>query len=283
MKRIICAFLAVTAAFSLYACTKNDVEENPLDSVTAAQETTVPETTASETTVPETTVPETTAPETTVPETTVPETAAPETAAPETAAPAPPPPVIPDEPAVIKGSLFIGDSRTVGLEYYAEIGGADFFASTGMNVFRVLTDVLFVENYGDATLERLLSDVHYEKIYIMLGINEIGYDHTFVANKFGEIISRIRALQPDAVIYIEANLRIVKSRSDSDPVYNNAQMNDLNERMASFADGDRIRYIDVNPLYDDGTGALDSAYTFDDFHLQSQYYPQWGAWLASVS
>lgn len=279
MKKLMCVILAVLMTAGLCGCVKNTDREKE---TTAEKTETVPVTTGDVTTQ-EVTTEEVTTEEVTTEETTeAPETLPPETESPETDPPAPPP-VVPTEPAVINGSLFIGDSRTVGLEYYADIGGADFFASTGMNVMRVLTDVLFVESFGDTTLDGLLKARSYEKIYVMLGINEIGYDHSFVERKFGEVLDAIRAAQPDAVIYIEANLRIVRSRSDTDPIYNNTQMNDLNSRMASFADGDRIRYIDVNPLYDDGAGNLDYRYTFDDFHLQSQYYPQWGAWLAEVS
>lgn len=73
-----------------------------------------------------------------------------------------------------KDVLFIGDSRTVGLFEYGQIEGANFFANTGMNVYNVREKTVSVSNLGNVTLDKLLSSKQYGKIYLMLGINELG-------------------------------------------------------------------------------------------------------------
>ena len=48
--------------------------------------------------------------------------------------------------------LFIGDSRTVGLMEYAGLDTANFFATSGMSSFKVLSEEVSVPNVGKVTL-----------------------------------------------------------------------------------------------------------------------------------
>lgn len=38
-------------------------------------------------------------------------------------------------------------------------------------------------------------------------------------------------------------------------------------------------YIDVNSLFDDGQGNLDSKYSVDNAHIMGKYYTVWAEWL----
>lgn len=247
---------------------------------------TTPETKTEETTVaPETTIPETeppvTEPPVTEPETTIPETTVPETE-PETE------PLTVDNvpqasPEQFNSSLFIGDSRTVGLRDYANLGNATVFATKGMNVFRVANESVDVPGYGKTDLNGILGAKKYEKIYIMLGINEIGYNPNAVINKYTEIVDMVKAAQPDAKIYIQANLHITAERSGADAVYNNTKLNALNDGMKALTNGVNILYMDANTIFDDESGCLNTAYASDDFHLIAHYYTVWANWIAHNS
>ena len=192
-------------------------------------------------------------------------------------------PVGKGNPAVFDNCLFIGDSRTIGLSQYGDLGNADVFATRGMNVFRVFKETVDVPGHGAVTLEGLLSGSKYSKVYIMLGINEIGYNTDSVLKTYSNAVSRIRELCPGAKIVICANLHIVYTRSASDSVYNNTILNSLNAGMKALANGGDIVYVDVNPLFDDANGALRPDITVDDFHLMGQYYAVWSAWLSENS
>ena len=154
-------------------------------------------------------------------------------------------------PVSMNDTLFIGDSRTVGIREYSGLKDADFFCSVGLNIFDATNETLSVENVGDVTLSSLLSQKKYTKIYIMLGINEVGYPHSSIVDKYSKVLDMIKAKQPDASIFIEANLHVSKSRSDSDSVVNNAAINDLNTKLSALADGSRVFYIDANSIFDD--------------------------------
>lgn len=184
-------------------------------------------------------------------------------------------------PVSMNDTLFIGDSRTVGIREYSGLKSADFFCSVGMNVFDVTGESLSVDGVGNVTLSQLLSKKQYSKIYIMLGINEVGYPHSSVVDKYSKVLDLIKEKQPNASIIIEANLHVSKSRSDSDKVVNNAAINDLNTKLSALADGSKVFYIDANTIFDDASGCLSSDMTSDGTHLYAKYYPTWVEWIST--
>lgn len=184
-------------------------------------------------------------------------------------------------PVSMNDTLFVGDSRTVGIREYSGLKGADFFCSVGMNVFDVTGESLSVDGVGNVTLSQLLSKKQYSKVYIMLGINEVGYPHSSVVDKYSKVLDLIKEKQPNASIIIEANLHVSKSRSDSDKVVNNASINDLNTKLSALADGSKVFYIDANTIFDDASGSLSSDMTSDGTHLYAKYYPTWVEWIST--
>ena len=184
-------------------------------------------------------------------------------------------------PVSLNDTLFVGDSRTVGIREYSGLKGADFFCSVGINVFDVTGESLSVDGVGNVTLSQLLSKKQYSKVYIMLGINEVGYPHSSVVDKYSKVLDLIKEKQPNASIIIEANLHVSKSRSDSDKVVNNASINDLNTKLSALADGSKVFYIDANTIFDDASGSLSSDMTSDGTHLYAKYYPTWVEWIST--
>ena len=175
--------------------------------------------------------------------------------------------------------LFIGDSRSVGLKTYAPKEGATYFVSEGLNVYKLDEQLLNVDNIGKTTLKDLLKNNKFGKIYIMLGINELGYDFDTNCIKYKQLISLIKELQPESIIVIHGNLRVTKEKSDSDKLFNNTNINKFNEAISKFADNINTIYIDVNPMFDDGQGNLNSEYSGDNVHLYGNYYADWSKWL----
>lgn len=183
------------------------------------------------------------------------------------------------EAASLSDALFIGDSRTVGIMEYAGLDDADFFCSTGMNVFGVFKERVSVPTVGKLYLNELLQNKKYGKVYIMLGINELGYNINSILSKYGELIDAVQSTQPNVKIFIQANLHVTKSRSDSDKYINNTAMNKLNSELQKLANNSDIYYIDANVLFDDANGNLSSDKTHDNVHLYAKYYAQWGEWI----
>lgn len=179
-------------------------------------------------------------------------------------------------------ALFIGDSRTVGLSEYADLGGADVLANSGMSVYKVFTEKFTLHGKKKETLEEILAQRQYGKIYIMLGINELGYRFEQTIERYSEMLSKIQELQPDAIIFLGANLHVTEEKSNADTIFNNPNINRINESISAFADQQTIFYVDVNPLFDDEGGNLTKEYTGDEAHILGKYYADWAAWLLTM-
>lgn len=182
-------------------------------------------------------------------------------------------------PVTMQDALFIGDSRTDGMRLYSKMSGVDYFCATSMTVYGVQTATPSVAGYGTISLSSLLQKRSYDKIYILLGINEIGNNLDSIAAKYSELVTLVRTLQPDAAIFIQANFNVTAQRSSKGDSINNTRINGLNERLKAFANGSDIFYLDANHLFGDGYGNLLPTYTWDGVHFQAFAYPIWAQWV----
>ena len=176
-------------------------------------------------------------------------------------------------------ALFIGDSRTVGMYEY---GGLEeistFYASTGLTIYKMF-DSKIVAVPGQKkkiTVEEALSEKQFAKIYLMIGINEMGTGTVESFMKaYGEAVQHLQQLQPDAVIYLQAIMKVTTERSAQGDYITNEGIEARNEEIAKLADDEKIFYLDVNPLICDETGGMVASYTYDGVHLKAQYIPIW--------
>ena len=170
-------------------------------------------------------------------------------------------------------ALFVGDSRVVGLKKYTELAEhADFLCETSLTIGKMLTS----DYKGMGTLEQNLSKKQYGKIYIMVGVNELGVGTTEdFLDEYISAIDRIRELEPDAKIIIQAIMNIDKERSTTDKVFNNSNILGRNNALATLADNERIFYIDVNEVVTDEEGFLRDDLRGDHLHLKGVSNEVW--------
>ena len=126
-------------------------------------------------------------------------------------------------------ALFIGDSRTVGISEYGDLNNAIFFANTGMSVYNVFEKNVSVPQVGKLKLEQLLTYKKFGKIYIMLGINELGYNQEKTLKKYKDLLKFIQEKQSNAIIYIEANLHVSAEISNKYKTINIININKINK------------------------------------------------------
>lgn len=178
-------------------------------------------------------------------------------------------------------AAFLGDSRTLGISDYAGLEEADFYCDSGMMIFKLLEEGITYQKTGNKVdLTQVLQEKRYRKIYIMLGMNELGYGNTeMYLKKYREVLEKIREWQPGAVIYVMANLHVSREKNNFDSEFNNININDKNAAAASLANGTDIFYLDANPLFTDEEGFLNAELTFDGVHLYAQHYDVWREFL----
>ena len=94
-----------------------------------------------------------------------------------------------------------------------------------------------------------------------------------------EVLDQLREWQPEAVIYIMANLHVSREKNNMETEFNNININDKNVASARLANGRDIFYLDSNPLFTDEEGFLPDDSTFDGVHLYAQHYEKWRDFL----
>ena len=179
-------------------------------------------------------------------------------------------------------AVFIGDSRTVGLSEYCEPldTRATFYAKVSLTIYDVFKKEYIKTDDGKIGLEQALTENQYGKVYIMLGLNEIGTgDNEYFKNAYAEVINKIRELQPDAIIYIQGIMHVAAAKSRVDKNFNNEKINSRNASLAELADNKTIFFIDMNESVDDEEGNLDSTLSSDDVHLKASAYERWHEFL----
>lgn len=176
-------------------------------------------------------------------------------------------------------TLFIGDSRTVGLHEYGDLGNAVVVADSGMSVYKIFQQSFRMDSGEKVTLNDLLSVRQFEKIYIMLGINELGYPFESTVKRYKEMVTTIKEAQPETLVFLQANLHIAEKKSASSDIYNNENINRFNDTVKEFSEEDGDIYLDVNEIFDDGNGNLAEEFTADQSHVLGKYYADWVEWI----
>lgn len=186
------------------------------------------------------------------------------------------------EKSYFDDALFIGDSRTVGLQDYAGLDNATFYASTGLTIYKLFdAEIAPVEgSHKKQTVEQALSERQFGKIYLMIGINEMGTGtvESFM-KKYDEAVKHLQELQPDAIIYLQAIMKVSAERSAKGDYIYNEGIEQRNAEIAKLADNQQIFFLDVNPYVCDDGGGLVSDYTFDGVHLKAAYIEIWKQFL----
>ncbi len=179
-------------------------------------------------------------------------------------------------PDYFKDTLFIGDSRIEGLFDFGNIPEADFCFRQGVSVFNIMGEDLNWGDKGSGTLGQLLKKYKYKKIYIMLGVNELGTGYAEdYADQYNMLIKYIHDRQENVIITVMGIMNVTKEYSDSSEVFNLDNINARNSLVAGYINGYDTFYLDVNPAVSDKNGALNAAYTNDGIHLSAEYYEKW--------
>ncbi len=183
------------------------------------------------------------------------------------------------EAEFFKDTLFIGDSRVVGLYEYGNVPNAKFFAQESISLTDLFETSVNVNGIGSCTLDSLLSSYQFKRIYLMCGINDLGNDPEVLFNRYSKIVNLIRQKEPNAELVIIANLHVTKERNESGDFINNTTINVFNAKISTKADGEHIKYIDPNAYFDDDEGNLSEEYSGDSAHIRASVQKDLKHWI----
>lgn len=187
-----------------------------------------------------------------------------------------PEPELTDE-QYLENSLFIGDSRVVGIQLYSGISGMDYFCSEGLTIYDLFEQEIKVNGRGSAVkLTNALAEGKYDRIYLEIGINEMGQGtiDDFMET-YAKTAAALQSACPDADIFLCSIMNVTKSRDETDKVFNNRRIGNRNRRIEKLCTEKGYHYLDINSYVCSKEGNLKSEYSEDSCHLKGKYDYLW--------
>ena len=180
-------------------------------------------------------------------------------------------------------AVFLGDSRTEGLQLYSGLTHGDFFWKRGMTVFRVDSgEWTFEIGSEELTMIEALGKKQYDSVYIMIGVNELGYPVSSYEQGLGVFIDKVIAAQPDAVIYLQTMPPVndeAARGSNLGSYINNDNINAFNEVIIHMAAEKRVVLLNTAEIFRGADGQLPADMTSDGCHFTYGSYRLWADYL----
>lgn len=210
-------------------------------------------------------------------------------AQPESAAPAEVPCVVPETAAVedtyFDSAIFLGDSRTEGLFLYSGLKTGRAYTAVGATVESVFSKKNYETESGEKVpLLDAMAGQECDKVYIMLGVNELGWTKTETFhNQYSKLIDRVREDHPEAKIALQS-IPPVSAKQDAKKSYvNNARILVYNEVIRTLAVEKECYFLDVAACLTGEGGVLPVAQTTDGIHFNTTGCKAWLNYLRTHS
>lgn len=184
-------------------------------------------------------------------------------------------------------AVFIGDSRTDGLHIFSDITAeAVFLEHTGITVYEILDGKKVIRQEGEKLpILDVLAQKQYGKVYVMLGVNELGYKAPQdFAEHYGKLIDAIRESQEDARIYVQSIIPVntADCKSYDQPYYvTNEGVVAYNEALVAMAQEKKVFFLNIAEVMEDEDGELKSDLSADGVHFKKSGYLLWLDYLTT--
>lgn len=187
--------------------------------------------------------------------------------------------------SVFENALFIGDSRTEGLQLYSGIKGADFFCAKGLSMYEIVNgETVNMPGGISVSIRELLEQNDYSRVYIGLGMNDLGmkYIEEFI-EQYELLIAMVQELQPESEIYVQALIPVTQEKSDNHEYVNNGQIFWYNSHIYEMTENLDVTYVNPDNGLVGSDGALIPDGSFDGVHFSKEYCIIWANNLAEMT
>lgn len=175
--------------------------------------------------------------------------------------------------------VFLGDSRTEGFQLYSGLGRGTYLHAVGATVESVFTKAVETER-GKMPLLDALAETECGKIYVMLGVNELGWNGTDIfRTQCGRMIDRIREDHPDAELVLQSIIPVSAKQEAKGSYVNNTRIAAYNEVLQELAAEKGCFYVNVAEAVVDEDGFLRADWNFDGVHLNVAGCQAWLEYL----
>ncbi len=174
-------------------------------------------------------------------------------------------------------AVFIGDSRTQGLQLGTGLTAPRFLAERGMSIDKMGEDALYELATGQmGTAYDVLGEKTYGKAYLMFGINEIGwpYPEIFIED-YRKLVRKIKELQPGILIYVQGIIPVSAEKDAEGDVFTNARIEERNQMIKTMAEEEGCTYLSPGDALIGEDRALRPDASTDGIHLTAEYCELW--------
>lgn len=177
-------------------------------------------------------------------------------------------------------AVFLGDSRVQGLGLYSDLPAVNY-GVVSMQLYKVFERKAISTELGKVTVpEKLTMDPPYGKVYLKFGLNELGWGNNGLFEEYYyTLIDYIKAVEPDAVIYVMSVIHVTAAEQASSSVFNNDAIDKRNEVLKEIAENEHVYYLDLNEVFTGEDGCLPAEDSFDGIHIRSQAMYKWVDYL----
>ena len=176
-------------------------------------------------------------------------------------------------------AVFLGDSRTDGLRIYGGMNHGTYLQFTGATVESVFSKAVETP-MGTMPLLDALAQMECGKIFVMLGVNELGWKGTEIfRNQSALLIQRLQEDHPDAEIVIQSILPVSAEIDEEGRYVNNQRINDYNQVWLELAEEFGVSYMNVAESVVNEEGQLPKDLCYDGVHLNKAGCRQWLEYL----
>ncbi len=180
---------------------------------------------------------------------------------------------------------FIGDSRTQGLIMYTGLTKINDFSYIGLMVDSAIKKEFVKTSDGKkVTLLEDMKNKDIDTVYIMLGVNELGWAYPEVFKlKYKELIEKIREIKPNINIYVQSIIPVTKEIDSTNKYINNNRIKKYNDLIKELANELDVKYLDVASALVNDEGYLPSQASTDGIHVDRDYCLKWLEYLKNNS
>ncbi|HHU22626.1 MAG TPA: hypothetical protein GXZ52_04300 [Clostridiales bacterium] len=191
---------------------------------------------------------------------------------------------IPPEPVTeewFADAIFIGDSLTHGLQIFSGLKTPRYLCYQSVSAANFSSYKCI--NNMTLTIPQALSGVSGEKVFIMLGINDLGSDVKTFKNRYEKVLDTVESSLPEARIYIQSLTPVSADQSAKSSYINRSQIQKFNACIEELAKERGLTYIDVYGALADSNGDLPKeGIGWDGVHLSTAYYVKWYEYLKTA-
>ena len=185
----------------------------------------------------------------------------------------------PVEDTYFEDAAFLGDSRTEGFHLYSGLKAGAYYYSVGATVESVFSKKVETPA-GKMPLLDAMAEEDFGKIYVMLGVNELGWSKTETFHdQYAKVIDRLRSDHPDAEIILQSILPVSAKQEKKKTYVNNGRIAAYNEVIFQLAEEKDCAFVDAAEAVTDENVCLRAAWNSDGVHLNVKGCRAWLEYL----